>query len=90
MIYITNSNFWNTYYVYDFKLRGKIKSGSFDAKGSRLFGVFGCTAFENLFISTGSSYAINEKDYAHCRVSKIKEDYSLEARAIKLCDLGNM
>lgn len=90
LIYITNGNFWNSYYVYDFKKRQRLQSGKFDSKGTRLFGVFGCTTFEDLLITTGSSYAINEKDFAHCRVSKIRKDYSLEAKAIKLCDLGNM
>jgi hypothetical protein len=90
LMYITNSNFWNNYYVVDLKIKKRIKIGNFEPIGSRLFGIFGCTAFEDYLITTGSSYAIKEQDYAHIRVSRVKKDFSLDVLAIKLCDLGNM
>jgi hypothetical protein len=90
LAYITNSNFWNLYYITDLVSRKRIKTGSFNPDGARLFGVFGCTTYSDFFITTGSSYAIKEQDFAHIRVSKVTKDWNMETKAIKLCDLGNM
>lgn len=90
LIYVTNSNFWNLYYITDLKTRLRIKVGEFEPDGARLFGTFGCTTFMDYLITTGSSYAIKEQDFAHITVSKIKQDFSLERKVVKLCHLGNM
>jgi hypothetical protein len=90
LAYITNSNFWNFYYITDLIMRKRLKTGTFSPDGSRLFGVFGCTSYKDYFISTGSSYSIKEQDFAHIRVSKIQSNFELKSKAIKLIDLGNM
>lgn len=70
--------------------RKRVKTGSFNPDGARLFGIFGCTSFNDYLLTTGSSYAIKEQDFAHIRVSSINSDYSIETKALKLCELGNM
>jgi len=90
LAYITNANFWNMYYIVDLISRQRIKAKSFNPDGARLFGIFGCTTFEDYFITTGSSYAIKEQDFAHIRVSEFTHDLEIKTKAIKLCDLGNM
>ena len=68
-----------------------IKTGCFEPDRARLFGVFGCISLNEFLITTGSSYAINEQDFAHIRISKISPGAcALETKAIKLIELGNM
>lgn len=91
MAYITNSNFWNCYYIRDLITKQIVKIGCFEPDRARLFGVFGCISLNEYFITTGSSYAINEQDFAHVRISKISQGGTLlETKAIKLIELGNM
>lgn len=94
MIYITNSNFWNTYHICDFTLRKVTKTGSFENLENRLFGVFGLAVYKNLIITTGSSFATQntekQRDYSHIRVSKIDDYQNLSTKVLKISNLGSL
>jgi len=91
VLFSSNSNLWRSYSIIDLKLRKKVHNGSFESSETWKFGTFQSCIYGDLIISTGAGFNLEtRKDYSQIRLSRLNQNNTIDALAIRLFSIYPM